>query len=51
MQSLPVCSRLLNQDYVVISDDHIHPTPTISAKVRALFLKKSPQFPMIIYSF
>lgn len=23
-------------DYVVISDDHVHPTPTISAKVKTL---------------
>lgn len=25
-------------DYVVISDDHLHPTPTISSKVLYLFI-------------
>lgn len=28
-------------DYVVISDDHVHSTPTISAKVRVLFMLNS----------
>lgn len=38
-------------DYVVISDDHVHPTPTISVKVRAFSGNRCAYVSCSMYAF